>query len=85
MPASGRWRFFKFFQAEDGIRDVERSRGLGDVYKRQVMTHASMNKSHDRPNTIVSHVDVNILFLASDTGYLTCFSPKMIKDVFVLF
>ena len=25
----------KFFQAEDGIRDVERSRGLGDVYKRQ--------------------------------------------------
>eukprot|EP00831_Metopus_contortus_P018079 TRINITY_DN17694_c0_g1_i2.p1 TRINITY_DN17694_c0_g1~~TRINITY_DN17694_c0_g1_i2.p1 ORF type:complete len:157 (+),score=52.42 TRINITY_DN17694_c0_g1_i2:86-556(+) len=28
--------FFFFFQAEDGIRDVERSRGLGDVYKRQV-------------------------------------------------
>ena len=25
----------QFFQAEDGIRDVERSRGLGDVYKRQ--------------------------------------------------
>ena len=24
-----------FFQAEAGIRDVERSRGLGDVYKRQ--------------------------------------------------
>ena len=24
------------FQAEDGIRDVERSRGLGDVYKRQL-------------------------------------------------
>mgnify|MGYP003692157799 CR=1 FL=1 len=24
-----------FFKAEDGIRDVERSRGLGDVYKRQ--------------------------------------------------
>ena len=26
-----------FFQAEDGIRDLVRSRGLGDVYKRQVM------------------------------------------------
>ena len=25
----------KFFQAEDGIRDQPRSRGLGDVYKRQ--------------------------------------------------
>ena len=26
---------FVFFQAEDGIRDLVRSRGLGDVYKRQ--------------------------------------------------
>ena len=26
---------FCFFQAEDGIRDLVRSRGLGDVYKRQ--------------------------------------------------
>ncbi|GAB5786427.1 hypothetical protein JMUB7524_09030 [Staphylococcus aureus] len=25
-----------FFQAEDGIRDLRMSRGLGDVYKRQV-------------------------------------------------
>ena len=33
------WRQFDFgfffFQAEDGIRDLVRSRGLGDVYKRQ--------------------------------------------------
>ena len=29
--------FFFFFQAEDGIRDAQESRGLGDVYKRQVM------------------------------------------------
>ena len=26
-----------FLQAEDGIRDLVRSRGLGDVYKRQVV------------------------------------------------
>ena len=26
-----------FFQAEDGILDLVRSRGLGDVYKRQVL------------------------------------------------
>ena len=26
---------FFFFQAEDSIRDLVRSRGLGDVYKRQ--------------------------------------------------
>ena len=30
-----------FFQAEDGIRDVERSRGLGDVYKRQTQDRCS--------------------------------------------
>ena len=29
--------FFFFFQAEDGIRDLVRSRGLGDVYKRQTV------------------------------------------------
>ena len=29
------WVVF-FFQAEDGIRDLVRSRGLGDVYKRQL-------------------------------------------------
>ena len=28
---------FFFFQAEDGIRDLVRSRGLGDVYKRQLV------------------------------------------------
>ena len=32
-----------FFQAEDGIRDLVRSRGLGDVYKRQPLT-ASVNE-----------------------------------------
>ena len=29
------------FQAEDGIRDLVRSRGLGDVYKRQHHRHPS--------------------------------------------
>ena len=28
---------FFFFQAEDGIRDAQESRGLGDVYKRQTL------------------------------------------------
>ena len=32
---------FFFFQAEDGIRDLVRSRGLGDVYKRQLLHHVT--------------------------------------------
>ena len=34
-----------FFQAEDGIRDLVRSRGLGDVYKRQPIRHAEHSAS----------------------------------------
>ena len=36
-----------FFQAEDGIRDLVRSRGLGDVYKRQAVgDHAEVVDVH---------------------------------------
>ena len=31
-----------FLQAEDGIRDLVRSRGLGDVYKRQGEVHGQL-------------------------------------------
>ena len=32
------WSSVGFVQAEDGIRGLVRSRGLGDVYKRQALT-----------------------------------------------
>ena len=35
--------FFFFFQAEDGIRDLVRSRGLGDVYKRQSLNNVRID------------------------------------------
>ena len=40
-----------FFQAEDGIRDLVRSRGLGDVYKRQPLAdveHVRQVRTVDR-------------------------------------
>ena len=41
---SGLFMFFVFFfQAEDGIRDLVRSRGLGDVYKRQIQNYKRLN------------------------------------------
>ena len=45
---------FFFFQAEDGIRDLVRSRGLGDVYKRQGenITEVSLVISGDGFETI---------------------------------
>jgi len=41
-----------FFQAEDGIRDLVRSRGLGDVYKRQVKKRAAVMK--DLKNKVIA-------------------------------
>ena len=38
-----------FFQAEDGIRDLVRSRGLGDVYKRQTRLNVA-------PGTVLEEV-----------------------------
>ena len=34
--------FCFFFQAEDGIRYLVRSRGLGDVYKRQALSNVEI-------------------------------------------
>ena len=37
---------FFFCQAEDGIRELVRSRGLGDVYKRQVLACQAASARH---------------------------------------
>ena len=39
---------FCFFQAEDGIRDLVRSRGLGDVYKRQALRAGPQSRRRRR-------------------------------------
>jgi len=38
-----------FFQAEDGIRDLVRSRGLGDVYKRQILASCHVKSKAECP------------------------------------
>ena len=48
-----RFELVFFFQAEDGIRGLVRSRGLGDVYKRQVVNREVVAElpaaQHERP------------------------------------
>ena len=62
-----------FFQAEDGIRDLVRSRGLGDVYKRQALGGdgagqlrqvrsvglAASHRSHAREQALQQGVEVH--------------------------
>ena len=49
--------FLFFFQAEDGIRDLVRSRGLGDVYKRQrpVAARADPGLDEDVDQVVPGH------------------------------
>ena len=49
-----------FFQAEDGIRDLVRSRGLGDVYKRQARGSSSFRRSSLRAASMRSLKDCAI-------------------------
>ena len=61
--------FCLFFQAEDGIRDLVRSRGLGDVYKRQSIACVIMgnleyrreNMATRTPKLILKQCDAEIL------------------------
>eukprot|EP00658_Telonema_sp_P-2_P075486 TRINITY_DN65050_c0_g1_i1.p1 TRINITY_DN65050_c0_g1~~TRINITY_DN65050_c0_g1_i1.p1 ORF type:complete len:114 (+),score=20.34 TRINITY_DN65050_c0_g1_i1:19-360(+) len=45
------YSLFFFFQAEDGIRDAQESRGLGDVYKRQTTHSRAMAPTHIQTGT----------------------------------
>ena len=47
------WCFF-FFQAEDGIRYLVRSRGLGDVYKRQLYVLSRDPVTNSSPGQVLS-------------------------------
>ena len=48
IVVSNTYSGYFFFQAEDGIRDLVRSRGLGDVYKRQVVGRVVVRFHEDK-------------------------------------
>ena len=55
----GYFDVFFFFQAEDGIRDLVRSRGLGDVYKRQAPENGRIGRVPRA--TVPSRLDIQFL------------------------
>ena len=69
---------FFFFQAEDGIRDAQESRGLGDVYKRQITTTppisittlSMLTMSRRKPTDMDSDTEraINCLLYTSDAA-----------------
>ncbi len=74
---------YVFFQAEDGIRGVERFRGLGDLYKGQVL----ISIYYENPLRLSKEVDLSFLEFSNQDGirvsqnrhqYETC-APKPIN------
>ncbi|VTU51133.1 Mannose permease IID component [Lactobacillus casei W56] [Lacticaseibacillus rhamnosus] len=68
------WCVFFFFQAEDGIRDQPRSRGLGDVYKRQVIIgmiiamEEQKAKGKDIPGDFITSLKTSMMGPLSGVG-----------------
>ena len=58
-----------FFQAEDGIRDLVRSRGLGDVYKRQ-SEYLWREHKNGREDADYHRLNEMAGYLASSKGYM---------------
>ena len=59
---------FFFFQAEDGIRDLVRSRGLGDVYKRQPLKKDGSNLEE-------------VFLLLNNAEYVDAMADRAYRDV----
>ena len=86
--------FYVFFQAEDGIRDLVRSRGLGDVYKRQpvrrrpVVASESMGSetqgvamSHDYEAIAIDRTDSVATITLSRPEALNAITPQMLEEL----
>ena len=75
-----------FFQAEDGIRDLVRSRGLGDVYKRQIIgcitaRGATINEARRRVyRTIRNTVQSDIVQFRQDIGQIEDEQIKQLRE-----
>ncbi len=54
--------FFFFLQAEDGIRYLVRSRGLGDVYKRQPLRTQQLDFVHQphHLDIVIDHIEATL-------------------------
>ena len=59
-----------FFQAEDGIRDRSPSRGLGDVYKRQILLRKHA-KSKQIRQTLLMFIRQKLTIPVELSGYFS--------------
>ncbi len=65
------------FEAEDGIRDVERSRGLGDMYKRKIEASQPI-RVHEQPLLRRANTAGSKRGTAADFSPPNCFGNKTV-------
>ena len=73
---------FFFFQAEDGIRDLVRSRGLGDVYKRQAF-HIPTPVGNYNPDWAIAFEAgqvKHVYFVAETKGSMSSMDLRKIEE-----
>ena len=71
------------FQAEDGIRDAQESRGLGDVYKRQTQNPAALYALARRTRALLGEEGILEWHSTSALGNGHCYLPQ--ADAYVDF
>ena len=72
---------FFFFQAEDGIRDAQESRGLGDVYKRQVWIGPSGSRAYGGAAEIAAVADEIGMAPGTDLGDCLLYTSDAADDL----
>ena len=76
---------FFFFQAEDGIRDAQESRGLGDVYKRQIpytpRIYLTEDDCYDITITTIINYDFYEVAPVETVDYLTAYCPELLDKL----
>eukprot|EP00658_Telonema_sp_P-2_P073062 TRINITY_DN62121_c0_g1_i1.p1 TRINITY_DN62121_c0_g1~~TRINITY_DN62121_c0_g1_i1.p1 ORF type:complete len:472 (-),score=38.78 TRINITY_DN62121_c0_g1_i1:169-1584(-) len=90
--------FFFFFQAEDGIRDAQESRGLGDVYKRQVINSVQEQSfklfaadklveilAEQQPNNPNVRLDFVLLSMLAGNDYLPKLRCVQLQEIWPLY
>ena len=77
---------FFFFQAEDGIRDQPRSRGLGDVYKRQPAHYITREECQEMIDDAIRKHNRNASIISMCVGWvvLALFAEGLLRLIGVV-
>ncbi len=72
-----------FFQAEDGIRDLVRSRGLGDVYKRQDIVRLPSPNIYRKPDQLTEEEYIQFCINQFEVAMISQIDPDSVAAIII--